>query len=183
MYFFKKQTIDNQVKIDIRDLKRKGFKYGLECTGIISVNVNNVIINSVSFAINDKMLTLEYSCENNRQQIDLDWLQCNYGNQRAYFICPQCGRRVISLYMSNKYFYCRKCCNFTYRSQQEDEASRLIRKIRRIRQKLNASDELFGIIWHKPKGMHHKTFYRLVEEDNVTAKQYFNRLLTISRGR
>lgn len=189
MYFLKKQTSDNLFKVDIRDFKKKGFKYGLDCTGTISTKVNNLVTNSIAFTINDEDLTLIYFYRNSlddsehiRQQIKLSWLQCHYGSLRAYFICPQCAKRVTTLY-NNKYFCCRTCCNLAYKSQQEDKTDRLIRKIRKVRQKLNAEDDLFSIIWNKPKGMHHKTFYRLIEENNLMTKQYFNSLLAMSRSR
>ena len=44
---------------------------------------------------------------------------------------------------------------------------RLIRKARKIRKKVGASDDLQEPIWRKPKGMHQKTFDRYANEDEA----------------
>jgi hypothetical protein len=44
---------------------------------------------------------------------------------------------------------------------------RLIRKARKIRKKVGASDDLQEPIWQKPKGMHQKTFGRYANEDKA----------------
>ena len=47
---------------------------------------------------------------------------CNYGNERYYFECPNknCRSKVYTLYKapSSKYFLCRKCQNLTYDEQK-----------------------------------------------------------------
>jgi hypothetical protein len=53
---------------------------------------------------------------------------CHLGGVRWWFICPlirnnvACGRRVRKLYLSGKYFGCRRCHDLTYRSQQESDS-------------------------------------------------------------
>ncbi len=42
---------------------------------------------------------------------------------------------------------------------------RMMRKARKVRQRLGASESLLDPIWEKPKGMHRKTFERLVREE------------------
>jgi hypothetical protein len=44
---------------------------------------------------------------------------CNYGGQRAWFVCPGgCGRRAAILYYGNTPA-CRHCYHLAYESQQE----------------------------------------------------------------
>ena len=42
--------------------------------------------------------------------------RCNYGGLRAWFVCPQCGRRVGVLYRKPllTHFLCRHCQNLSY---------------------------------------------------------------------
>lgn len=169
MYLRKKELVDNQLKIDIRDLKKKGFKYGLEVSGTVNMESNG----SFAFSIDQNNLTLMYTLRDDldslrtvRQEIDLHVSECHFGGLRTYFICPKCGRKVMALYFSTKYFYCRSCCNLTYKSQQEDKIDRALRRVKKLRRRLNAENDMFGIIWHKPKGMHYKTFDRLVDQVN-----------------
>ena len=99
--------------------------------------------------------------ESVEQDISFDWTDCNYGGNRRWFLCPQCNRRVALLYGAWKYFLCRHCYGLTYSSQQESKPDRLMRKARKIRERLGASEDLFEPIFFKPKGMHKKTFDRL----------------------
>lgn len=184
MYLNMKQVVDNQLKIDIRDFKKQGLTYDAELTGTMSIRRNGQETDSISIAINAYLLILRYLYKSSedkvkriRQEIKLDWLKCHYGGQRVYFICPQCGKRVESLYMIHEYFSCRTCCNLIYKSQQEDRADRLLRKVRKIRRKLDADDNLWSIIWNKPKGMHHKTFDRLVEQVNIITNAHLKEFL------
>ncbi len=98
------------------------------------------------------------------QTISFDHTPCNYGGFRTWFLCSRCERRVGVLYGAGKYFFCRHCYDLAYASQQEDEATRLIRKARKIRERLGASDDLMEPILLKPKNMHWATFHRLRRE-------------------
>ena len=48
---------------------------------------------------------------------------------------------------------------------------RLIRKARKIRVLVGASDDLQEPIWRKPKGMHRKTFDRLSRKDQIISAE------------
>jgi hypothetical protein len=52
-----------------------------------------------------------------------------------------------------------------YSSQRETYTHRMMRKARKIRQRLGASSNLFEPVWDKPKGMHWTTFERLRERE------------------
>ena len=69
--------------------------------------------------------------------------------------------------MEGNYFWCRHCHGLAYSSQRESRPDRLMRKARKIRERLKASDNLTMPIWRRPKGMHQKTFDRLRMEAEV----------------
>lgn len=51
--------------------------------------------------------------------INLSKEPCNLGGYRLYFLCPNCGQRVLNLYLVNYKFTCRHCNNFTYKTRNE----------------------------------------------------------------
>jgi hypothetical protein len=98
------------------------------------------------------------------QAVYFDRTSCNYGGYRPWFLCPDCLKRIAVLYGAGKDYLCRHCYNLTYASQQESRPDRLMRKCRKIRARLGASNNLMEPILSKPKNMHWKTFDRLRRE-------------------
>jgi hypothetical protein len=80
------------------------------------------------------------------------------------------GKQVAVLYGAGKYFLCRHGYDLCYTSQQETEIDRMMRKKRKIRDRLGASHNLSMPIWRKPKGMHWKTFDRLQDQEEEINK-------------
>lgn len=100
----------------------------------------------------------------NNYMIRLDRTPCNYGGARAWLLCPKCGRRIAKLYLDGSgIFNCRQCCNLVYHSQHETEYKRALRLTYQIRKRLKWDDNLLGI-GSKPKGMHQRTYSRLLNE-------------------
>jgi hypothetical protein len=99
--------------------------------------------------------------------VRLIWTPCNLGGERPWFVCPgvvngrYCGRRVAKLYGASKYFLCRHCYDLTYRSRQEAPMMRHLHKAQKIRQRLGGSANMTEPFPERPKGMHHKTYWRL----------------------
>ena len=91
-----------------------------------------------------------------------DRTPCNYGGERLWFLCPHCGKRVAVLYGAGIRFLCRHCYELPYGSQNETYMDRMMRKARKVRDRLGVSGDLFELIWRKPKGMHQATFDHLV---------------------
>jgi hypothetical protein len=102
------------------------------------------------------------------QVLFFDYTPCNYGGRRTWFLCPQCGRRVLILYGAGKRFLCRHCYGLTYSCQQECTQDRLMRKALNLRERLGANLSLSAPITDraKPKYMHQKTFDRFKREAN-----------------
>jgi hypothetical protein len=57
-----------------------------------------------------------------------------------------------------------------YASQEETAEDRALRKVRTLRARLGASMDLLEPIWIKPKGMHWRTFARLVQEEQAAQR-------------
>lgn len=180
-----KATTENQHRIDIRWLKNNGHLCP-DTSGRLSWSQDNLETGSISYRMESDRMVLNYSHKFNdgewvpvQQTISITQTPCNYGGHRKWFLCSRCGRRVIVLYGAGMYFHCRHCYNLTYSSQQEGRSDRLIRKARKIRGRLGASNNLFEPIRSKPKYMHWKTFDRL----RVEADQANNLSLMISAQR
>ena len=94
--------------------------------------------------------------------VSLAWTNCTFGGCRAWFLCPQCGRRVAILYCPNV-IACRQCYRLTFRSQRENFLGRDFRRINKLRARLNWPSGVMHGVFSRPKGMHHKTFNRLMD--------------------
>jgi hypothetical protein len=103
----------------------------------------------------------------------LDWTPCNYGGQRAWFLCPAagCGRRVAILY-GGAIFACRHCYQLAYTSQRESDGDRALHRAQTIRKKLGGSANMLEPLPWKPKGMHWRTYWRLRAQAEGFANQY-----------
>jgi hypothetical protein len=110
------------------------------------------------------------------QTIYLDPSPCNYGGERLWFKCPHCHQRVAVLYDVDTFFMCRTCHRLSYRSQGENVLRRSLRKIRKLRTRLDAPLDLSEYIQTKPKGMHWKTFERLRQQELDAHIRYFDAL-------
>jgi hypothetical protein len=111
--------------------------------------------------------------ENLNYPIRLQTTACHYGGVRYWFICPAvgCGRRTAVLYLGGKYFACRHCYHLAYRSQRETPDDRASRRADKIRDKLSWNRGILNPTGGKPKGMHWKTFYRLLAMHNDYSNQ------------
>jgi hypothetical protein len=88
---------------------------------------------------------------------------CRFGGSRAYFICPgpgdgaDCGRRVIKLHPSRRYFLCRHCNQLSYASQYEQPWERALRRANKLKQRLGIDVGINEPLPDKPKGMWART--------------------------
>lgn len=100
-------------------------------------------------------LNCRYIEINDNEIIHILFSTCNYGGYRAWFKCPECGRRISVLYASMGRYACRKCWKLPYQSQSRGYINRLFDKVFKIESKIG------GQHGDKPKGMHWKTYFRL----------------------
>ena len=94
----------------------------------------------------------------------------NFGGKRYWWKCPRCYRRVSVLYCAG-YFVCRHCIGAKYQTQHLQPLDRKFKRIATLRSRLG----WYGGIAHgtqgKPKGMHHRTYYRLLGDYHHTANK------------
>ncbi len=118
-------------------------------------------------------IELSYTISRNGQQaetvftkVPLSWSSCNYGGKRPWFVCPGkgCGKRVAKLFLTGKYFFCRHCHDLAYSSQRECKEFRLQNRAQRIYRRLGVDNCNDLLLATKPKGMHRKTYEKLVNE-------------------
>lgn len=102
-----------------------------------------------------------------RQTVMLDRTPCTLGGNRTWFRCPTCGRRVGVIYGAGRLFACRKCKGLPYGSQRESEDDRAARRADRIRKQLGWMPGILNEPGVKPKGMHWRTYRRLVAEHDA----------------
>jgi hypothetical protein len=104
------------------------------------------------------------------QPVPITWSACRYGGRRPYFTCPgvvnnvPCGKRVVKLYGAGCYFLCRSCYDLSYGSQRERAMDRALRRANNIRMKLGGEPGMASSFSDKPKGMHWRTYRRLMQE-------------------
>jgi hypothetical protein len=94
-------------------------------------------------------------------KIKLETTQPNYGGKRLWFICPLTQKRAAVLFSpsGSKWFASRHAFNLKYQSQSRSAHDRAIDRMWKLKNKLGGEE-----YWHKPKGMHWKTYERMVEE-------------------
>lgn len=168
-----KSTTESQHQLDVRYLKQHGcLRPGT--TGTLSWSSRGERTGSIGYRMYADHMVLDYrrrsrggDWEDIQQVVHFDQTTCHYGGHRTWLLCPRCGKRVAVLYGAGKYFWCRHCHDLTYSSQQEGIPDRLMRKARKIRERLKASDNLNEPIWRRPKGIHQGTFDRLRIEAEV----------------
>ena len=165
-----KDTTENHNRIDIRWLRKQGYLRP-NTSGSLSWSSGDEQSDLINFMLDSGQMTLKYlyryrggELESVEQVIPFDRTPCNFGGHRLWFLCPRCYKRVALLYGAGKYFYCRNCHNLNYASQHESMPDRLMRKARKIRKILGASNNLTEQILFKPKGVHQTTFDRLRRE-------------------
>lgn len=158
-------TTDSMWRLDVRWLHREGLlSPGRRSTVRWSRNGQQVA--SIDIYANENHVMLKYRSrpsggewEDKEYPICLQRTTCHLGGQRPWFLCPLCGQRIAVLWGGSIYA-CRHCHNLAYPCQREELHSRLLSRAFKLRERLGWDGD-----WgHKPKGMHWKTFDRLVRE-------------------
>ena len=165
----RRETTSAYLRLDIRWLQRTGdlvpgrsttveWSENGEPCGAITVVCES---NSIVLSYNHKFGADPWKHE--RYRAGIDWTRCHYGGRRPWFLCPGvgCARRVAVLYCGG-IFACRKCHHLTHESQRKPALIRAIRRAQGIREKLGASANMLAPLPAKPKGMHLRTYWRLL---------------------
>lgn len=130
-----KQLVTQKQHLDIRALNRSGY---------------------LKFGTNRLHLDYKYYHQGKQHPVwivvELTWTPCNYGGQRPWFFCPDCGKRVAILYVG-QCLRCRSCYDLVYPSENEARIDRLYRKARKMRDLIGASHNMAHWIVKRPKYM------------------------------
>lgn len=123
---------------------------------------------------NQELVLLKYSTaqdEPREYAIRLEAISQHLGGKRDWFICPsvRCNRRCKTLYLRRGYFLCRKCQRLGYVTEQATKSDYPYHQINKIRARLSWTPGYLNGHEAKPKGMHWKTFQRLVEQHEIRA--------------
>lgn len=131
-------------------------------------SVSSIDIRKLKVSDNKTSILITYGFDS--QTIRLTKTPCNYGGYRSWFLCPGCCRRVAVLYLKSYTIKCRNCHDLVYNCERESALDRRYRKADKIRERLGWQPGILNQDWRKPKGKHWKTFFRLVEAENVIAQ-------------
>lgn len=107
-------------------------------------------------------------------QLSVSATACNYGGLRFWFVCNGCnGNRLVLRYLkNNNSYYCNKCLNAVHTSTQISKSDRVNKATWKRLHKYKLDDMVSGLefldSWHKPKGMHRRTWARITEKHNET---------------
>jgi hypothetical protein len=169
---------DDLHSIDVRQWQRQGL-FEAELGFTVTWSSQGKTFGAIAGQTETGQVRLSYSrrehgCEWERfdYPVALQTMPCHYGGKRYWFTCPAvgCGKRVAKLYLGGKYFACRQCSQLAYRCQRETVDNRLIRKVDKLREKLDWEPGILNEDGLKPKGMHWKTFRELRAQHDVFAK-------------
>ncbi len=162
----KKLTTESQHRVDIRWLNQRGLLVP-GYAGSLYWRSHGRETGRINYYMESDRMILKYRQRfngGNWEEVELavlfDWTQCYYGGTRKWFLCPGCGRRIAVIYGAGRLFLCRHCHGLCYASQQEAWPERNLRKARKIKERLGASDPFQSNI-SRPKGMHRRTFLDL----------------------
>ncbi|MFC0160562.1 hypothetical protein [Mameliella alba] len=175
--FDAKDTTDSYRRLDVRRWAREGF---LEAGRFFAWQWSHdgEPVASIRVQVETGAVRLIYRCRSNggdwqdlNYRVWLDRTPCNYGGARTWFLCPTqgCGRRVAIIY-GGKVFACRRCYDVAYPSQREDVSDRAARRCEKLRARLGWDGGIFDDTYEKPKGMHWRTYERLVQEVEASSQ-------------
>lgn len=168
-----KSTTEDSTPLDIRRLARAG---ALSPGRVVSWQwtVNDRVCSTIQITAAGTHVRLSYThsrrgmpSEVINQTVGLRATPCTLGGERQWFVCPSCGRRVAVIYGAGRTFACRRCKGLAYTSQNEAADDRAARRADRIRKKLGWKAGILNGPGFRPKGMHWRTYERLLAEHDA----------------
>ena len=116
---------------------------------------------------------VELTLNNYTQKIKVTTTPCNYGKVRHWFVCPYCSGRCAIIYQANSGLACRKCYKLCYASENKTKSDRAIDGAVKLNRRLGFTGDIY-CYGKKPKGMHWKTFRKLVAKRNDYSTSFWN---------
>lgn len=168
-----KRSTDQMHALDIRKLHRKGlltlggsFTWQWTRRGNVVATIGGIVDTANSVTLNYRTRRHGGEWQDKRYQVMIDWTPCNYGGTRPWWHCPCCGRRVAVLWGDSTYA-CRHCQQINYESTRTTESSKPFKRADKLRRRLGWCAGVANDQGNKPKGMHWKTYLRLLNQLNA----------------
>ena len=160
------RVCEDHRRLDVKALARHGL---LTASGTLTWSDGN----RVAITGNGDRVKLVYLIDGKKfqEQVSLSKTPVYLGGHRSWFLCPGCDRRVAALYFAKR-FRCRHCLDLRYATQRETPRFRAISKIQRIRKKLGGTRNLMKPIPSRPRYMHHRTYQRLLRQEDEAWQAY-----------
>ncbi len=150
--------VEHCLRLDVGRLQRSGaLRSGSQGSWAWTNKETGERRGSVSYETVNALFTLRYTIDGSpcAQSISIEKSACNFGGLRPWFRCPVRGERVAVLFLRAGRFACRGCQRLAYSSQSDDIVGRAWRRQSKLENRLAPN---FG----KPKGMHTRTYKRLM---------------------
>ena len=178
-----RETVDRHRSIDIRQWKRQGLLNTRNAFVWSWFHLDQVAASIYVQASNDRVILTHNAWLGERPEsrhtypVYLTSTDCHLGGERRWFLCPTegCMRRVAILY-AGEIFACRRCRQLAYLSQREPPSARTIRRIERIRGRLEWERGFAKGNGDKPHYMHWRTFDMLTAEHDALVKKWLGDL-------
>jgi hypothetical protein len=161
-----KNVTSTYLCIDVGHLKKQG---ALEpgCEFVLRFEASNA---EVSGEAEETVVWFSYAVRKDDEfddqlyRVPLSFTQTQFKGERVWFQCPNihCGRRVSKLYIAER-LGCRHCLALSFQSKNESHMDRMARRADKLRVKLGWQEGILNPEGFRPKGMHLKTFERLVK--------------------
>jgi len=122
---------------------------------------DHVIVRTILYDV-----TRDKTIERRETPVKVSWSPVgSRGGKRPYFHCLTCQRKctVVFFDIGDPDPVCRTCAGITYTSQNKNRYERTEERLAALRRRIGSSRN-FHPIPRRPKGMHRKTYDRLVAE-------------------
>ena len=175
-----KQVLDGLIRIDLRDIHRKGVLEPGRVSCIHWSRKDQLLSSMIITAAADR-ITLLYRAQQSgvddvTQVVAVTYTPCHFGKSRPWLHCPTCNRRVLALYAGLTYFRCRHCYRLTYACRNEGRLDLQFRRVHNARSKLGAPADLMVPIAPRAKWKHRTKYDRLWVEAKTQRKKVFEAL-------
>lgn len=169
-------TVDASCVLDTAWLKRRNaFHLGAH-VGAVSTwtrRPSGVVTESVWWETDLRdaatpVLWLRYSAGGTRvdERVPLGRTRPTYGGARWWFACPCRCQRCAKLYLppGARRFRCRRCYRLAYQCQRETQPDRLLRRARKLWERIGCAPGELPRKTQKPRWMRNRTYWKLRNE-------------------
>ena len=112
-----KRIVESSYKIDAMLFKKWNFFSNSNTPRRVFWSRTGTKTKSVDALINLENNCIDFFYNNEFRSVQLLQTKCNFGNNRYWFKCPCCKKRMRTLYIYDDGIFCRNCSNLSYRSQ------------------------------------------------------------------